>query len=347
MPSPKAALSRSRQAAVAVAYRTETGIRDRLARRATRQGWTPAIIPYSGYASANHARVLGRVVLAPASVAPSSRRGVSGWRRLLTLESPGTEVSIELGGTTTVVTSDEAGIIDARLKSDTALEPGTATALLSSGGRDEVPAQVHVVSPEPSRGVICDIDDTAWVTGISHPARAAWRTLRGSSSTRKKVPGMARLLQTALEGQDDPGVMYLSNGPWNFVGPVTRFLDKNGFPAGAILMTDWGITPHRWFRDGQEHKSSSLACLLEDFPHIEWVLVGDDGEHDPKLYRDLAKKHPDRIAAIALRQVRPSGPTAQGGSSDTVNGVPVLHGADGDVLLPLLRDALRDYPLRD
>ncbi|MHA7143057.1 App1 family protein [Arthrobacter sp. CAL618] len=347
MPSPKAALSRSRQTAVAVAYRTETGIRDRLARRATRQGWTPAIIPYSGYSSADHARVLGRVVLAPASVDPAARRGISGWRRLLTLESPGTEVSIELGGVTTVVTSDEAGIIDAQLKLDGSLEAGTATALLTSAGRDPVPADVHVVSPEPSRGVVCDIDDTAWVTGISHPARAAWRTLRGSSSTRQMVPGMARLLETAVEDQNEPGVVYLSNGPWNFVGPVTRFLARNDFPAGAILMTDWGITPHRWFRDGQKHKSSSLARLLEDFPHITWVLVGDDGEHDPKLYRDLAKAHPDRIAAIALRQVRPAGPSEPDGRAETVNGVPVLHGADGDVLLPLLREALGDHPLSD
>ncbi|MHA7295018.1 App1 family protein [Arthrobacter sp. HLT1-21] len=347
MPSPKTALSKSRQTAVAVAYRTETGIRDQLARRATRGGWTPAIIPYSGYASGGYARVLGRVVLAPASVNPAQRRGISGWRRLLTLESPGTKVSIELGGTTTVVTSDEAGIIDARLKLDTPLEPGTATALLSSEGRDQVPADVHVVTPEPSRGVVCDIDDTAWVTGISHPARAAWRTLRGSSSTRQMVPGMARLLQTAVEDQNGPGVVYLSNGPWNFVGPVTRFLNKNHFPAGAVLMTDWGITPHRWFRDGQEHKSSSLARLLEDLPNITWVLVGDDGEHDPNLYQDLARKHPDRIAAIALRKVQPSGQTGQDGKSETVNGVPVLRGADGDILLPLLRDALSNHPISD
>ncbi|MGJ9373856.1 App1 family protein [Nesterenkonia sp. CF4.4] len=305
------------------------------------------MIPYSGYASGDHARVLGRVVLAPASVNPAARRGISGWRRLLTLESPGTEVSIKLGGTTTAVTSDEAGIIDARVTLDAALEPGTATALLSSEGRDQAPAEVHVVSPEPSTGVVCDIDDTAWVTGMSHPARAAWRTLRGSSSTRRMVPGMARLIHTAVEDQNGPGVVYLSNGPWNFVGPVTRFLERKGFPAGAVLMTDWGITPHRLFRDGQEHKSSSLARLLEDLPNVTWVLVGDDGEHDPALYQDLAETHPDRVAAIALRKVQPSGSTEENGSSETVNGVPVLRGSDGDVLLPLLRQALRDQPTTD
>lgn len=335
---------RFRQTAITVAHRTENGVRDRLARRAADRGWIPAVLPYSGYASAGHARVLGRVVLAPASVDPAARRGVSGWRRLLTLESPGTEVQIELSGSTTTVTSDSAGIIDVRLPLDSPLEPGTSTALLRVHDREQVPAAVHVMSGEPVRGVVCDIDDTVWVTGISHPARAAWRTLHGSSSTRQSVPGMARLLRTAVDGQDHPGVVYLSNGPWNFVGPVTRFLERHDFPAGAVLMTDWGVTPNRWFRDGREHKSSSLARLLEDMPHVTWVLVGDDGEHDPALYGELAKAHPDRVAAIALRQVRPGAPGGADQEADSVNGVPLLRGADGDKLLPLLRDALRHRP---
>lgn len=336
--------NRFRRAAIAVAHRTETGVRDRLARRAAGRGWTPAVLPYSGYAGADHARVLGRVVLAPASVDPAARRGISGWRRLLTLESPGTAVTIEFCGTTTTVTSDSAGIVDARLPLEGPVAPGTVTASLHLEGRGPVPATVHVVSPEPVRGVVCDVDDTVWVTGLSRPLRAAWRTLRGSSSTRRSVPGMARLLRTAVEGQDHPGVVYLSNGPWNFVGPVTRFLERHDFPPGAVLMTDWGITPHRWFRDGRAHKSSSLTRLVEDLPHVTWVLVGDDGEHDPDLYVALARAHPDRVAAIALRRVRPTAPADADRETDTVEDVPVLRGADGDELLPLLRTALHGRP---
>lgn len=322
-----------------VAYRTETGIRDRLARRAVDQGWTPAVIPYSGYASGEHARVLGRVVLAPASVDPAARRGIAGWRRLLTLESPDTEVTIELCGVRSTVKSDSAGIVDAWVQTDTQLEPGTMEALIHLDGRRPVPANVHVTGTEPVRGLVCDIDDTVWVTGISHPVRAAWRTLSGSSATRRSVPGMARLLRTAVEGQENPAVVYLSNGPWNFVGPVSRFLERHDFPAGAVLMTDWGITPHRWFRDGREHKSSSLERLMKDLPHVTWALVGDDGEHDPALYCSLAESHADRIAAIALRQTRPN-PGDGAEQMTPVNGVPVLRGADGDALLPLLRDEL-------
>jgi phosphatidate phosphatase APP1 len=333
-----------RQVAVTIAYRTETGVRDWLSRRAAGRGWSSAVIPYAGYAGAEQARVLGRVVLAPAAVDPAAVRGIAGWRRLLTLESPGTAVVVELDGTTTTVTSDAAGLIDASIPLDRPLGAGTTTALLHATGRRPVPATVHVAGDTPGRGVVCDIDDTVWVTGLAHPLRAAWRTLSGSSATRRSVPGMANLLQAAVAGQADPAVVYLSNGPWNFAGPITRFLDRHGFPPGAVLMTDWGVTPHRWFRDGREHKSSSLARLVEDLPHFTWVLVGDDGEHDPDLYGDLAKARPDRVAAIALRQVRPAAKTGDEQEAGSVDGVPVLRGADGDALLPLLRDALRNRP---
>ena len=345
MPRQLSLLARVRNAAVAVAYRAETGLRERLARCAVSRGWCPAVLPYSGYAGVDHARVLARIVLAPASVDPAARRGIPGWRRLMTLERPGTEVLIELDGTRITAVSDEAGIVDQRLEPSSPLKPGTVRARLHVHGRDPVPADVYVADPGPVRGVVCDIDDTVWVTAVSHPLRAAWRTLSGTSATRRTVPGMARLLRTAVEGQDHPPVVYLSNGPWNLVGPVSRFLERHDFPAGAVLMTDWGITPTRWFRDGRQHKASSLARLVEDLPNVTWVLVGDDGEHDPVLYQDLAQAHPDHVAAIALRQVG-SGTPGTSTERQGHDAVPVLRGADGDALLPLLLHALdsRSHP---
>ncbi len=119
---------------------------------------------------------------------------------------------------------------------------------------------------------------------------------------------------------------------------VTRFLRKQGFPAGAVLMTDWGVTPTRWFRDGSEHKRSSLVRLHEDLPEVSWVLIGDDGEHDPDLYEEFARAHPGSVDAVALRQVAPD--AADDGGTSEVAGVPVVRGTDGNALLPLLRAAM-------
>ncbi|MFW7415099.1 App1 family protein [Demequina sp. SO4-18] len=323
--------------AIAAAYRAETGIRDWTSRRAAGRGWSPAVIPYVGYSSGDSARVLGRVVTAPPSFDPAVRRGVRAWRHLFTLERPGTDVEITLGETTVSATSDEAGIVDVHMALERPLPLGTATARMHVPGRTPVPARVHVISADPVRGVICDIDDTAWITGLAHPFRAAWRTLRGTGASRTSVPGMPALVRAAVGTQPNPAVAYVSNGPWNFVGPVSHFLELQRFPSGTLLMTDWGVTPTRWFRDGKLHKQTSIARLMEDLPHVTWVLVGDDGEHDPEIYADAAREHAGRVAAIVLRR---AGLKREGEDRELAHGVPLIRGDDGDELLPLLREVL-------
>lgn len=333
-PSPASTPTRSR--AVSLAHAGETALRNVMAAVATRIGWRPALLPFSGYADRDSARILARVVLAPASVDPAARHGIAAWRRLLTLECPGTEVRIELGGRTTTVRTDGAGLVDTTVTLDRSLEPRASAALLRVGDRPPVRVPIHVVTA--GRGVICDIDDTVWVTGIRHPLEAARRTLLGTSSNRQAVPGMAELVREASGRTHGAAVVYLSNGPWNFAGLTARFLRKRGFPAGTLLMTDWGTTPTRWFRDGEEHKRSELERLHADLPNVTWVLVGDTGEHDPELYEAFAREHPDVVDAVALRQVQTDSEADD--ERTEIEGVPVLRGRDGWALLPRLRDVL-------
>lgn len=320
----------------ALAYRAETGLRRWLSRLAVSRGWTPAVLPYPGYGGQGRLRVLGRVLLAPASTDPAARRGLPGWQRLLTLELPDVEVDVAVAGRKVTVRSDEAGLVDVAL--DASPDAGPVEATLTAGARSTT-AVVHVAADCAETGVVCDIDDTVWVTGLHHPLRAGWRTLTRASGGRQAVPGMSNLLSGLTAQHAGAPVIYLSNGPWNLAGPVTRFLERTGFPAGALLMTDWGITPRAWFRDGKAHKRTSLKRLAQDFPSVRWVLIGDDGEHDPELYAAFARQQPDRVAAIGLRQVtEPAGstPPAVGDS----RGVPVVRASDGDELLELLRPVL-------
>lgn len=97
---------------VTAAYRAETGLRNLLARTATDRGWTAAVIPYAGYARGRHARILGRVLLAPADVDPAAQRGVPGWRRLLTLERPGADLEVELAEDRIAIAIGPGGLID-------------------------------------------------------------------------------------------------------------------------------------------------------------------------------------------------------------------------------------------
>lgn len=319
--------------AVTAAYRLKVHANRTLSGLARRRGWTTAALGYPGYAAGGRARVRGRLLLAPAGTDPDARRNVPGWRRLLTLEQPHAEIDVSLGEVRVRARADEAGLLDVALPA--ALPPGTAAALLHAEGRPPVPAPVHVAAPDARRGVVCDVDDTVWITGIRHPLRAAWRTFAGNGATRRPVAGMAALLTRLVEDLPHPPVVYLSNGPWNLAGPLTRFLERHGFPSGAVLLTDWGVGPRAWFRSGRAHKRGSLERLARDLPHVRWVLVGDDGEHDPEIYADFARSHPGHVAAIALRAVAPLG-TSPAPTEERVGDVPVVRAGDGRALAGML-----------
>lgn len=307
-----------------VAYRLETGLRDLASGIARRRGWTPTPLPYPGYGSGGRVRVLGRVLLAPAGTHPESRLPVPGWQRFLTLEAPRTEVEVSVAGTTRVVVSDDDGLVDTVLEVDRPLEGRPDVPVWMRAGHRSASAPAHLSSTDAHRGVVCDIDDTVLVTEIAHPLRAFWRTFLQRSVDRRAVPGMADLLRELTAGSDHVPVLYLSNGPWNLIGPLSRFLERNGFPPGSLLLTDWGLQPDRWFRDGQAHKRSSLLRLTEDLPGVDWTLVGDTGEHDPALYAEFATAHPDRVSEILLRDVTVGGPVV-----DRLGDVPVLRAPDG------------------
>jgi phosphatidate phosphatase APP1 len=87
------------------------------------------------------------------------------------------------------------------------------------------------------------------------------------------------------------------------------------YPAGALLLTDWGPTHDRWFRSGLDHKRESLARLATEFPNIRWLLVGDDGQHDEDTYGEFADAHPANVAAVAIRQLSNSEAVLAGGRS--------------------------------
>lgn len=320
-----------------LARRGSDALRDALSRFARRRGWTPAVLAYPGYGSGGRVRVLGRVLLAPPSTHPEQRRAVPGWQRFLTLEGPHTDVEVELAGAHSVVRSDVDGLVDVTLDlpadvAAAARAAGQVPVTLRAGDRTAT-APIHLASPDAARGVVCDIDDTVLVTGIATPLRAAWRTFVQPMGERLAVPGMAALLRELTSSAPHVPVVYLSNGPWNLAGPLAAFLERGGFPPGALLLTDWGPSPTRWFRDGRAHKRSALQRLAADLPDVGWTLIGDTGEHDPQLYREFVTAAPEKVRAVLLRDVTATSGTAR---HEWIGAVPVYYGRDGESLAAAL-----------
>jgi phosphatidate phosphatase APP1 len=147
-----------------------------------------------------------------------------------------------------------------------------------------------------------------------------------------------------LDAHQDVFVVYLSTGAWNIAAPLTRFLESHGYPPGPLLLTDWGPTQTGWFRSGQAHKRAELRRLFADLPELRWLLVGDDGQHDPSLYAEAAAGAPDRVVAVAIRQLTLTQQVVGHGTvgpaddvASTGRTVPTVAAPDGIGLLAELR----------
>src|SRR5690606_26141233 len=52
------------------------------------------------------------------------------------------------------------------------------------------------------------------------------------------------------------------------------------------------------------HKFAQIEQILLTYPRLPFVLVGDSGQEDPKIYREVALRFPGRILAIYIRDVQ-------------------------------------------
>ncbi len=320
------------------AARIEDWIHVQHVRWARSRGQVPTVVPYTGYGSTEWVRVLCRVLLSrrisPDETSPRRRRrreqGIRGWRSFTSAPVGNVPVVIEVGGQTIEVLTDRGGVVDTRVP--VSLAPGWHQATLSTKGSEKVTAPIQVLDPEVSFGIISDVDDTVMVTALPRPFVAFWNTFVLDEHARMPTQGMSVLYERLVRAHPGVPVLYLSTGAWNVAPTLNRFLSRNLYPAGPLLLTDWGPTHDRWFRSGRAHKEENLRRLAGEFPGVRWLLIGDDGQHDEVIYADFAAEFPDHVAAIAIRQLTTGEAVLAGGrgkASQVEVTVPWVAAADG------------------
>lgn len=284
-----------------VASRIEDLVDGVVGSRLRSRGWRPAVVPYTGYGTTEWVRVLARVQLAPPDAPAGRAKDARGWRAFLSASSSGVPVHVRVGDETHVVESLREGYVDVRLP--VRLPAGWGAAELSVDGSPPVEAPLRIVGETERFGLLSDIDDTVIVTMLPRPALAFWNAFMVRTSARRPVPGMAELYRDIVESTRGVVVVYLSTGAWNTAPTISDFLDRHGFPAGPMLMTDWGPTRKGWFRSGAAHKRAQLRRLMDELPQVRWLLVGDDGQHDPTIYAEAASAAPETVVGVAIRQL--------------------------------------------
>jgi phosphatidate phosphatase APP1 len=186
-------------------------------------------------------------------------------------------------------------------------EPVELELLEPAGTAGPVRAAGQVLVPrDPQYAVISDLDDTVLHSNATSLWQMARLTLLHNAHSRLPFEGVAGFYQALQRGRDGEAynpVFYVSNGPWNLYDLLEDFLDVHGIPRGPLLLRDWSL---RTLRAGESHKLASIQALLDTYPGLQVVLVGDCGERDPEIYRQVVLRHPGRVLAVYVRDVAPA-----------------------------------------
>ena len=56
-------------------------------------------------------------------------------------------------------------------------------------------------------------------------------------------------------------------------------------------------------RNSEIAPASVIRAMFKTFPQRRFLLVGDSGEADPEIYGAMARRFPQQIAGILIRQI--------------------------------------------
>lgn len=280
------------------------------------------ITPYLGFGASGFVYLKGRV-LENKNILPSRQEDnlwnnlANMFRRIQSNEIPGARLRARYGSVEVEATTDGEGFFDVRLDLPTSLptEPAWQVVdleLLAPRLPGSLPvqakSQVLSIDPRAQYGVISDIDDTILITHATNPLHMGLTMFLHNARTRQAFPGVPsfyRALQQGTVGVPVNPLFYVSSSPWNLYDLLVEFMQIQGIPLGPMVsLRDWGITELEFLPTSHyQHKLGAIRMILDMLPGLPFLLIGDSGQDDPHIYRDIAQGYPERILGVYIRNV--------------------------------------------
>lgn len=278
------------------------------------------IVPYMSYGAADCLTLRGRVLKDEGFRQPDPshsglRNLVELYKRLGSDEVPGAVLQASFGGIEQDLVTDDSGYFHAALQLPQPLAAGWHTVRLTlkePAPRAGQPAQAEarvLVPPASARfGIISDIDDTVLWSNVTSKLRMLKMLAMSNAHTRKPFKGVTafyRALHDGPEGGAGNPLFYVSSSPWHLYTPLVDFLQSQSLPLGPLLLKELGVRSLFGAGNHMDHKLAHIREIVETYPHLPFVLIGDSGQQDPEIYREVVLRYPDRIKAIYIRSVNP------------------------------------------
>jgi hypothetical protein len=155
--------------------------------------------------------------------------------------------------------------------------------------------------PFTGTSVISDIDDTIKITNVTDHEKLFDNTFYKDF---REVSGMPDLYQK-LAAQNVT-IHFVSSSPWQLYDPLNDFVHRSGFPWATMNLKQIGFLDKsilNLFKKGTETKPKQIEPILQHYPDRRFILVGDNGEQDPEVYGDIARRYPAQIKYILIHNM--------------------------------------------
>jgi phosphatidate phosphatase APP1 len=285
------------------------------------------IVPYIGYGTPQRLILKGRVL--EDNGITSAEENDTIWANLLNMyrrfesdEIAGARVRASFGGARQDVLTDDEGYFDLEFDLPQPLtddklwrEVRLELVNLPDGCPVESPVRAteRILTPSPHAqfGVISDVDDTVLQTDVLNMLKMARNVFLRNAHTRLPFAGVAAFYHALHQDGRNP-IFYLSKSPWNLFDLLIDFFEVRQIPLGPLFLTDMGISRTQFIVPrSREYKLRNLEIVLDTYPDLPFILIGDSGEKDPEIYAEVAQHYPGRILVIYIRDVTGPGRDSQ------------------------------------
>jgi phosphatidate phosphatase APP1 len=290
-------------------------------KRFSSPGSPAMIVPYMGFGTADRFVLQGRVIQDAGFAPPSETH--SAWsnffelyKRIDSVEVPGAKVIARFQGIDQETITNSNGYFRIEFNLPQPLERSgwheVELRLADAAAQSDaiVPSLAQVLVPPSTAcfGIISDIDDTVLWSNVTNKFRMLKMLAVTNAHTRKPFKGVTAFycaLRDGIGGDEGNPIFYVSSSPWHLYTPLVDFLQAQGIPLGPLMLKELGVKHLVGRGRHHSHKLSNIEKILQTYPNLPFVLIGDSGQHDPEIYREVVKMYPERIRAIYIRNVNP------------------------------------------
>ena len=186
----------------------------------------------------------------------------------------------------------------------------TFEVIYNEGGIGIIDTQ-ELLKPFPGKlGIISDIDDTFLISHSNTFFKKLYVMLSKNINKRKPFEDVVRhykfLSRSGRTGNEGfNSFFYVSSSEWNLYSFIIEFAKLHELPKAVIKLKKIKTRLLDFLKSGRgdhDHKFVKIKDIINFYPNLNYILLGDDSQQDPFIYERICKLFPLNIRAVYIRQ---------------------------------------------